>query len=188
MSKAPPSAECRQRRLAVLKEYAGRYKDKIAGWWFDGMEPDTYRAQPGDWRAIHSIVHRAIPRPLSPSVAAPTSKPVSQGDRRLTRAVIPGASRTWPSDAARLPPQEGILWHGKIYCGNVYHGKGDTNQFTDRELIDWIKTCNQPRRRLYTGLALQPQNRAAQGLWLRPIEESRSRRQGHDDPGRRVSP
>jgi hypothetical protein len=41
-----------------------------------------------------------------------------------------------------LPPQDGILWHGKIYCGNVYHGQGDANQFTDQELIDWIKTCN----------------------------------------------
>jgi hypothetical protein len=38
--------------------------------------------------------------------------------------------------------QNGILWHGKIYCGNVYHGQGDANQFTDQELIDWIKTCN----------------------------------------------
>ena len=41
-----------------------------------------------------------------------------------------------------LPAQNGILWHGKIYCGNVYHGQGDSNQFTDQELIDWIKTCN----------------------------------------------
>jgi hypothetical protein len=29
--KTPPSAESRRRRLAVLKEYADRYKDKIAG-------------------------------------------------------------------------------------------------------------------------------------------------------------
>ncbi len=41
-----------------------------------------------------------------------------------------------------LPAQNGILWHGKIYCGNVYHGQGDSNQFTDQELIDWIKICN----------------------------------------------
>jgi hypothetical protein len=34
------------------------------------------------------------------------------------------------------------LWHGKIYCGNVYHGLGDANQFSDQELIDWINTCN----------------------------------------------
>ena len=43
---------------------------------------------------------------------------------------------------AQLPPQEGLLWHGKIYCGNLYHGQGDTNQFSDQELIDWINTCN----------------------------------------------
>jgi hypothetical protein len=38
--------------------------------------------------------------------------------------------------------QDGILWHGKIYCGNVYHGQGDANEFSDQELIDWINTCN----------------------------------------------
>jgi hypothetical protein len=32
------------------------------------------------------------------------------------------------------------LWHGKIYCGDVYHGQGDANQFSDQELIDWINT------------------------------------------------
>ncbi len=41
-----------------------------------------------------------------------------------------------------MPAQEGLLWHGKIYCGNIYHGQGDANQFTDQELIDWINTCN----------------------------------------------
>ena len=62
MTKTPPSAECRQRRLAVLKEYADRYRDKIAGWWFDGMGRDTYQAQPDDWRTIESIVHGANPK------------------------------------------------------------------------------------------------------------------------------
>ena len=28
------------------------------------------------------------------------------------------------------------------YCGNVYHGQGNANQFSDQELIDWINTCN----------------------------------------------
>ena len=43
---------------------------------------------------------------------------------------------------ANYPAKGNILWHGKIYCGNVYHGQGDSNQFTDKELVDWIKTCN----------------------------------------------
>jgi hypothetical protein len=43
---------------------------------------------------------------------------------------------------AQLPPEEGLLWHGKIYCGNLYHGQGDNNQFSDQELIDWINTCS----------------------------------------------
>ena len=43
---------------------------------------------------------------------------------------------------ASLPAQRGILGHSKIYCGNVYHGQGDANQFSDQELMDWIRTCN----------------------------------------------
>jgi hypothetical protein len=42
----------------------------------------------------------------------------------------------------KKPAQTGILWHGKIYCGNVYHGMGTTNQYADEYLIDWIRTCN----------------------------------------------
>jgi hypothetical protein len=55
---------------------------------------------------------------------------------------------TWEKqDLVRLTPANyptggGILWHGKIYCGNVYHGLGTSNQFSDEELISWIKKCN----------------------------------------------
>ncbi len=141
--KSPPSDECRQRRLTVLKEYADRYKDKIAGWWFDGMGRDTYRAQPYDWRAIESIVRGANPK----AVIA-----FSYGTNEQA-CLCPGVDDytggdTWSKqDLTRLTPQRlpapaGILWHGKIYCGNVYHGQGDANQFSDQELIDWINTCN----------------------------------------------
>jgi alpha-L-fucosidase len=142
--KAPPSVECRQRRLAVLKEYADRYRDKIAGWWFDGMEPDTYQAEPGDWRAIHAIVHSANPKAvIAFSCGRNEQSCVCKGIDDFT------GGDTWSKQdlkrltPARLPPQEGILWHGKIYCGNLYHGMGDTNQLIDAELIDWINTCNQ---------------------------------------------
>ncbi len=141
--KAPPSAECRQRRLAILKEYADRYKDKIAGWWFDGMGLDTYRAQPYDWRTIESIVHAANPKAvIAFSYGANEQACVCKGIDDFT------GGDTWSKQdlrrltPQRLPAREGILWHGKIYCGNVYHGQGDANQFSDQELIDWINTCN----------------------------------------------
>ena len=57
-----PSAESRARRLAILKEYADRYKDKIAGWWFDGIELNSYRDEPSDWSTITSIVRSANPK------------------------------------------------------------------------------------------------------------------------------
>jgi hypothetical protein len=141
--KTPPSAECRQRRLAILKEYADRYKDKIAGWWFDGMQLNPYTARPNDWRTIESIVHTANPKAvIAFSYGANEQACVCQGVDDYT------GGDTWSKqDLQRLTPQhlpsqEGILWHGKIYCGNVYHGQGDAPQFRDQELIDWINTCN----------------------------------------------
>jgi hypothetical protein len=141
--KAPPAAECRRRRLAVLKEYAGRYRDKIAGWWFDGMELNTYKDRPGDWEAINDIVHSANPK----AVIAFSYGRNEQACIRKGMDDYTGGD-TWSKQdlkrltPARLPAQDGILWHGKIYCGNVYHGLGDANQFADEELIEWIKTCN----------------------------------------------
>jgi alpha-L-fucosidase len=128
----------------VLQEYAERYKDKVAGWWFDGLELDTYGSEPGDWRAIRSIVHTANPKAViafsyGRNEQACVCKSVDDftgGDTWSEQDL----NRFTPS---RLPAQDGILWHGKIYCGNVYHGMGSANQFTDQELTDWIKACNQ---------------------------------------------
>ena len=138
----PPSAESRKRRLAVLKEYCDRYKDKIAGWWFDGVERDSYSSSPNDWAAIGSIVR-------GPNPHAVIAFSCGSNEQACIRPGLDDytAGDTWSKQdltrltPARLPPQHGILWHGKIYCGDIYHGLGAANQFTDRELIDWITTC-----------------------------------------------
>ncbi len=142
-SKTAPSRESRKRRLEMLKEYADRYQGKIAGWWFDGMELNSYKDKPDDWAAIDSIVHRANRRAViafsyGDNEQACVQKGIDDytgGDTWSKQQL----NRFTPRD---LPAQGGILWHGKIYCGNVYHGQGDANQFSDQELIDWIKTCN----------------------------------------------
>lgn len=61
-NQTPPSAESRKRRLEVLKEYCDRYGEKIAGWWFDGMEIDSYSEQPNDWWTIPTIVRTPNPK------------------------------------------------------------------------------------------------------------------------------
>jgi hypothetical protein len=141
--RTPPSAECRKRRLAVLEEYADRYQDKIAGWWFDGVDLGSYKNKPNDWWAINSIVHSANPKAvIAFSYGANEQACLCRGIDDYT------AGDTWsPRDLNRftpriLPPQDTLLWQGKIYCGNIYHGQGDGNQFTDQELINWIKACN----------------------------------------------
>ena len=141
--KSPPSAECRERRLAILKEYADRFGPRIAGWWFDGMEANTYKDEPHSWWDLNSIVHSANPHAvIAFSFGANEQECLCKGIDDYT------GGDTWSrQDLKRLtpealPPQNDILWHGKIYCGNVYHGQGDGNQFNDQELIDWIDTCH----------------------------------------------
>jgi hypothetical protein len=141
--KTPPTAECRKRRVAIFKEYAERYKDKIAGWWFDVMEPNSYNESPNDWGTITSIIHNANPKAvIAFSHGGDEFECVKTGIDDYT------AGDTWSKqDLTKLipknyPSEGGILWHGKIYCGNVYHGQGNANQFSDQELIDWINTCN----------------------------------------------
>jgi hypothetical protein len=141
--RTPPSPDCRQRRSAVLKEYADRYKDKIAGWWFDGMEPGTYQAQPDDWQTIHSVVHAANPEAvIAFSYGRNEQACICKGIDDYTGGDPWSKQDLRRLTPARPPAQDGILWHGKVYCGNVYHGLGDGNQFSDRELIEWINTCN----------------------------------------------
>jgi hypothetical protein len=138
-----PSAESRKRRLEVLKEFADRYKGKIAGWWFDGIELNSYADQPNDWSTINAIVHAGNPRSVIAFSYGPNEQArIQQGIDDYT------GGDTWSKvDLTRLTPnkkpaQGGILWHGKIYCGNVYHGMGTANQYTDQYLIDWIAACN----------------------------------------------
>lgn len=144
--KTPPSDECRRRRLAILSEYAQRYRDRIAGWWFDSIYPDTYKAESANWQSIGSIVHAANPRAvIAFSYGANEQACISKGIDGYT------AGDTWSKQDLKrftpmlLPPQDGILWHGKIYCGNIYHGMGNANQFADQELVDWIGACNRQR-------------------------------------------
>ena len=141
---AAPSPESRKRRLEILKEYADRFGTRIAGWWFDTPGRNSYDNPPNDWWAINSIIHNANPKAVigfSISATEEQSCLVNGIDDYM-------GGDTWTKqDLTRLvpknlPSQNGILWHSKIYCGNVYHGLGDANQYTDQELINWIKTCN----------------------------------------------
>jgi len=142
-SKTPPSAESRERRLAVLREYCQRYKDKVAEWWFDGMEYDSYSDQPNDWRAIEAIVRGANPKAVIAFSAGDNEQAcVRRGIDNFTGGDTWSKQELKKLTPEKWPAQGGLLWHGKIYCGNIYHGLGDANQFSDEELVEWINTCN----------------------------------------------
>ena len=172
--KSPPSAECRQRRLAVLKEYADRYRDKIAGWWFDGMELDTYKAKPDDWRTIESIVHPANPKAvIAFSYGGNEQACVCQGVDDYT------GGDTWSKqDLKRLdaptpagPGRHPLARQDLLRKRLSRPGRRQPVQRPGADRLD--QDLQHPGRRLHAGLALRSPNRAAQGVRARAIEENR---------------
>jgi hypothetical protein len=142
--KTAPSASCRRKRIAILREYANRFGTKVAGWWFDGTDNiNAYSDTPNDWKTIDSVVHKANPK-------AVIAFSYGSNEQACLKAGVDDytGGDTWDKldltqfTPYKKPPQNNILWHGKIYCGNIYHGLGFANQYTDQELIDWINTCN----------------------------------------------
>jgi hypothetical protein len=138
----PPSAASRKKHLEILEEYATRYGDKIAGWWFD-MFKTGYETPPHDVREIRSVVRAGNPDAvIAFASSGPPFKVKQAGIDDYT-----GGDHFFKIDFDRITPTrqpapEGILWHAKIFCGDVYHGQGTKNRFTDDQLIDWIETCN----------------------------------------------
>jgi len=129
---------------AGLKQWSNDFEGSgNVGWWFDGVELNSYSDAPDDWSAIASIVRTPNPS----AVIAFSYGSNEQANIKKSVDDLTGGD-TWSKQnlsrliPKNLPAQNGILWHGKIYCGNIYHGQGDSNQFTDQQLIDWIKTCN----------------------------------------------
>jgi hypothetical protein len=139
---AAPSTEARKRRLAVLKEYCDRYGTRIDGWWFDGMGPGLYDGTSYNYASIDSIVRTPNPG----AVIAFSWGSNEQGDLAPGVQDFAGGD-TWSKlDLTQfmpktLPGDSRILWDGKMYCGNIYHGQGTANQYTDQELITWLNTC-----------------------------------------------
>ena len=138
-----PSASSCQKHIAALTEYANRYTNLIAGWWFDDfIATDEYTVAPYDYRAIASAVHAANPKSIIAFSGNGEFSCHQPGVDDYT------AGDTWSKqDLTALTPQtqpaaDGIFWEGKIYCGNIYYGQGTSNQYTDQYLINWVTTCN----------------------------------------------
>jgi hypothetical protein len=107
------------------------------------VELNAYKERPHDWSEIRQVVRSANP-------AAVIAFSYGSNEQACVREGVDDytGGDTWSKQDLKkltpknLPAQNRILWHGKIYCGNVYHGQGDANQFDDQELIEWVKTCN----------------------------------------------
>jgi hypothetical protein len=139
----PPSAEARKKHIEILKEYCDRYRSRIDGWWFDMWDTDEYyNKPPDDFATIGATVHAGNPNAI---IAFAGHNQFSCHNKEIDD--FTGGDISVKVDLKNYTPftrpaDGGILWHGKIFCGNVYHGLGFANQYTDQELIDWVNTCN----------------------------------------------
>jgi hypothetical protein len=142
-----PTLSSRKKHLLVLKEYADRYCSKIAGWWFDGVISGGYAENDGyGHEKLASIIHKANPLSV---IAFNFSDKVfgclfTGVDDYTSGDQWSPAPLNLDNLTPKTQPVTGdILWCGKIYCGNIYHGLGNANRYTDDALIKWIRTCNQ---------------------------------------------
>ena len=131
-------------RIAVLKEYCDRYGDSIDGWWFDddGRYQRFYNQPPNDYDTIAATVRSASPKAIIALAGSGAFFCHRKGVDDFTNGDTWGKEDLKTLTPAMHPAEGGIIWHGKIYCGDIYHGLGNANQFDDQELIDWIITCN----------------------------------------------
>lgn len=147
-----PSEESRRRRLDVLTEYCNRFGTAVDGWWFDGMDPGLYDSATYNYDTINSIVRTPNPGAVIAfswgNEQTPDGTVVgNQGDLAPGVQDFAGGDSWSKLDLTgftpnTLPGDSRILWHGKMYCGNIYHGQGTDNQYADQDLIDWLNTCN----------------------------------------------
>jgi len=188
---APPTDESRKRRLAVLQEYCNRWGTRVDGWWFDGMNPGLYDGTTYNYASINSIVRTPNPSAViafswgggqtsagnsagSQGDLAPGVQDFAGGDSWSKMDLTQYTPSTYPGDSR-------ILWHGKMYCGNIYHGQGTANQYTDQQLVDWLNTCNSeggvctmdwpidPPTGLLKDFGAAQLNRVASTVWGTPL-------------------
>ncbi len=132
-----PTTVFKKRWSEVIQEWADRYGDKIAGWWFDGARPELYdesyleafarAAKHGNPNCIVAFNMGAGLKPFSHYTDF-EDYTGGHGERHLND--VP-ASR-WVN---------GSQWHALTYIGTNW-GKANC-RFSDKERIKYIKTCNE---------------------------------------------
>jgi hypothetical protein len=150
--------EMRKIALEILKEWSDRYKDKVAGWWFDGFDRPSSSGWADSGVAptlsdLAAAAHSGNPQSVIALNMGGGSNPL--GRRSLIQDYTAGDvyfSAGNPKKSGenglvsftpvKIPAEGGILWNAKPFIGNIYYGLGTGLSYNDQTVIDWLKTIN----------------------------------------------
>jgi hypothetical protein len=145
----PQTSASRQKRLNILAEYANRWGKNVDGWFLDEWRPGNFDASNPlgahpDLTDVGNVLRSSSANPNAVITfsenqpednVAPGIEDYAPGDT-YTHLVLPNYTPN------TLPGAPGQQWHLKMFCGNVYHGLGDSNYYSDADLINWVTTVN----------------------------------------------
>ncbi len=128
----PIDSEFAKKWAEVIQEWAERYGDKVAGWWFDGAYQHVHFNE-----AIAQVYARAVKRgnpkaivTFNPGVRVihyTQSEDYTAGELNEPFAQIP--SSRW---------LDGSQWHGLTFIGSTW-GQRNT-RYTDQQWAEWVRT------------------------------------------------
>ena len=130
----------------VIREWSLRYKEKLAGWWFDGIHPHHTPAhddltKPANWNTWAEAARAGNPDRLltfniGQGLHLAFQRPTPQQDYAA------GEMNEWGATPKENPTPEGMQWHILSYMGDFWGKRGGPYK-SDEWMIDYIKTVNQ---------------------------------------------
>ena len=140
----PAPQQFTERWSAVIREWSLRYKDKVAGWWFDGSYntkgwDDVTKAN--NWNTWAAACRAGNPDSI---LAFNPGTRIDKAFSRLTpqQDYTAGERNQWDVTPVKHPAPKGAYWHVLSYMGSRW-GRRDGPRKTDEDMIKYISTVNQ---------------------------------------------
>ena len=128
----------------VIREWGVRYKEKLAGWWFDGIHNTSGYddlTKPANWNTWAEAARAGYPGRL---LAFNPGQGLHLAFRRLTpqNDFAAGEMNEWGATPKENPTPEGMQWNILSFMGNDW-GLQNGPHKSDEWMIDYIKTVNE---------------------------------------------
>ncbi len=146
--------EMRKIAIEIVKEWSDRYKEKVAGWWFDGFPQESSSGWTDSGTSptlidLAEAVRSGNPESIIAFNIGSQEKAFKRrsivqdytaGDAYFKSAGNIKGGGLSPFTPEKIPAEGGILWNAKPFIGNIYYGLGTGLSYTDQIIIDWLKT------------------------------------------------